>query len=282
MTLLDQTEGIDQLAAISMANTADIRPMSDSARARYVLVVETLHRSASLRENQSVGLAFSILRRQSTGGPCTPDEFLQPGNQQLAAGIALFGPRTLLVLTTGAGVDAFTLDRDVGNFVLTHPQLRMPVDAHEFAIDASDAPHWPAPIKRYVDECVQGAEGPRGHDFMMRWSASAVVEVFRTLINGGVFLVPDSGQRDRQSGLPLLHNAAPLAMITEQAGGAASTGTQRILDVMPTALDSRTPLICGSADEVARIERYYDEHALGYDSEPSYPLFHNRTLFVQQ
>lgn len=280
--VLDQTSGIEHLAAISIAGVPTIYPVSDAAGARYVLLLEALHGSVNLTENQTVGLAFSVLERPATDRPCSEADFLQAGNRQVCAGMALYGPSTVMVLTTGRGVDGFTLDRDVGNFVLTHPQLTIPAESHSFAINPSQAPHWPAPIKRYVDECLQGADGPRGRDFVMRWNASAVIGAYRILMNGGLFMVPDTGRRVGLWGLPLLHNAAPLALITEQAGGAASTGTQRALDVVPTSLTERVPMVFGSADEVARIERYYVEHEKGYDTEPSYPLFHNRTLFVQQ
>lgn len=280
--LLDQASGTEQLAAISIAGVPSIYPVSDGPSARYLLLLEAMHGSVNLAENQSVGLAFSVLERPATDRPCSAEDFLQPGSQQVCAGMALYGPSTVLVVTTGKGVDGFTLDRDVGNFVLTHPQLAIPAESHSFAINPSDAPHWPAPIKRYVDECVQGVEGPRGRDFVMRWNASAVIGAFRILMNGGLFMVPDTGRRVGLWGMPLLHNAAPLALLTEQAGGAATTGTGRVLDVVPTSLTHREPIIFGAAAEVARIERYYEEHELGYDAEPSYPLFHNRTLFVQQ
>ncbi len=281
-TLLDQAAGIEQLAAISIAGVPSIYPVSSGERARYLLLVEALHGSLSLAENQTVGLAFSVLQRPAIDRRCAAADFLQPGSRQLCAGMALYGPSTVLVVTTGDGVDGFTLDRDVGNFVLTHPRLTIPADAHSFAINPSEAPHWPAPVKRYVDECLQGGEGPRGHDFVVRWNASAVIGAFRILMNGGLFLVPDTGRRSGLWGLPLLHNAAPLALITEQAGGAATTGTQRVLDVVPASLTQRVPMVLGAADEVARIERYFLDHAQGHDVEPSYPLFHNRTLFAPQ
>lgn len=278
-TLLSQTESIKQLAAVSIAGNPSSLPATGTGR--YLLLFEALHGMSNLVDNLSVGSAFSVLERASTQGPVTEEDFLQPGLRQVCAGIALFGPRTVLVVTTGQGVDGFTLDRDVGNFVLTHPQMTIPDDAHVFAINASDAPHWPAPVKRYVDECVQGVDGPRGHDFIMRWNASAVVGAFRVLNSGGLFLVPDTGRRAGW-GVPLLHNAAPLAFLAEQAGGAAITGTQRVLEVTPTALTSRVPLIFGSAGEVARVSEYFSDHEQGYDKETSYPLFHRRTLFVDE
>lgn len=280
--LLEQASGVEQLAGISIAGIPTVIPVGDSPRARYLVLLEALHGSVNLSEDQTVGLAFSVLERPDTARPLTAEDFLQAGNRQVGAGLALYGPSTVLVVTTGKGVDGFTLDRDVGNFVLTHPQLAIPAGAHKFAINPSDAPHWPLPVKRYVDECVRGTEGPRGHDFVMRWNASAVIGAFRILINGGIFIVPDTGRRTARWGVPLLHNAAPLAFLMEQAGGAATTGMQRLLDVVPTALTERVPVMFGATEEVERIARYFDEHARGVDAESSYPLFGHRTLFVTQ
>lgn len=278
-TLFTQTESVEQLAAISIAGNPAISRVSASGR--YLLLFEALHGMSNLIDNLPVGSAFSVLELDSgrQPGPVVEADFLQPGSRQVCAGIALFGPRTVLVVTTGRGVDGFTLDRDVGNFVLTHPQLRIPTDAHVFAINATEAPYWPAPVKRYVEECVLGADGPRGHDFLMRWNASALVGAFRVLNSGGLFLVPDTGKKTGWLA-PLLHNAAPLAFLAEQAGGRSSTGTERVLDVTPTSLTSRIPYFFGSADEVDRIERYFIEHDQGLDETSSYPLFHNRSLFV--
>ncbi len=276
-TLLAQTESIRQLSAISIADNPSIFPVS--ADGRYLLLFEALHGMSNLTDNLPVGTAFSILERQRDSGPCAVEEFLQPGSRQVCAGIAIFGPRTELVVTTGQGVDGFTLDRDVGNFVLTHPSMTIPAEQYVFAINATESRYWPAPVKRYVEECVLGVEGPRGHDFKMRWNASALVGAFRVLNSGGLFLVPDTG---RPTGwlAPLLHNAAPLAFLAEQAGGAATTGTQRALDVPPAELTSRVPFFFGSAAEVARLEGYFAEHEQGFDRETAYPLFHNRSLFV--
>ncbi|MHA6513459.1 class 1 fructose-bisphosphatase [Tessaracoccus sp. Z1128] len=279
--LLEQVAGIEQLAAVSIAGDPSIHPISGSPRGRYLLLFEALHGSVNLCENQTVGLAFSILERPEGVGACAESDFLQPGSRQMAAGIGLYGPSTVLVLTTGRGADRFTLDRDVGNFVLTDARMTIPGLSDSFAINPSDARHWPAPTKRYVDECLRGADGPRGRDFRMRWNASAVIGAFRILVNGGLFMVPDTGRRTGLWGMPLMHNAAPLAFLAEQAGGAATTATQRILDVVPTSLTQRLPIFLGEAGEVARVERYFAEHEQGLDEGASYPLFHNRTLFIE-
>lgn len=274
-SLFTQTELIDQLAAISIEGSPEIFPVSASGR--YLLTFEVLQGQENLTDNLAVASVFSILEREPDRGPVTEADFLQPGSRQVCAGIELFGPRTMLVLTTGRGVDGFTLDRDVGSFLLTHPKMRIP-DAPVFAINATDARHWPEPVKRYVDECVQGVDGPRGEDFTMRWNASALVGAFRVLNSGGLFMVPASGQQ-ANSLSPLIHSAAPMAFLAEQAGGGSTTGAQRVMDVVPESLASRTPCFFGSADEVARIERYFAEHSQGLDAEVSYPLFGNRSLF---
>lgn len=281
-TLLTQTAGLEQLAAISVAGVSHIYPVSTGPRARYLLVMEALHGALTLSENQTVGLAFSIFERPSTTGECGIEDFLQPGDLQVCAGIALYGPSTLLLLTTGRGVDGFTFDRELGSFVLSHPQLRIPDRSPVFAIDPSQAPLWTPPVQRYVSECIKGVDGPRGRDFTTRWSASAVVGAFRVLLNGGLFLAPRVDRRNVLWGLPLLHNSAPISMLIEQAGGAASTGCGRVLEVTPETLTDRVQTFFGNREEVRRIEDYFDEHAKGYDTEPCYPLFHQRTLFTQQ
>jgi len=275
--LLTQLRGADELAGISFAGQAD--PLTVADHGRYLMLFDAMHGMSNLNDNLPVGSAFSILERPEPDRPCRAEDFLQPGTRQVSAGIALFGPRTICALTTGNGVDGFTLDRDVGNFVLTHPQLQIPAESPVFAIDASQAPHWPSAVRRYVEECTLGGDGPRGQDFHMRWNASAVVGAYRVLNSGGLFLAPDT-QRSGDWLAPLLHTAAPLAFLAEQAGGRASTGTGRVLEVVPDSLDARVPLFLGSTTEVARLEGYFAEHALGQDREYSHPLFHRRTLFA--
>jgi fructose-1,6-bisphosphatase len=275
--LLDQTEAIEQLAAVSIARSADIIPISPNGR--YLVAFEALHGMKNLIDDLPVGSVFSVLEREVGSGPCTVASFLQPGSRQVAAGVTLYGPRTVLVLTAGEGVDGFTLDSAAGNFVLTHPGMSIPADAPVFAIDPADAPHWPGPVKRYVDECLAGAEGPRERDFTMRWNASVLVGAYRVLNRGGLFLIPGTARPDQWLA-PLLHNAAPLGFLAEQAGGRATTGSKRVLDVIPTSLTSRTPLFFGSANEVTRIERYFEQVDQSYASDTTYPLFHNRSLFA--
>ncbi len=226
-----------------------------------------------------MGSTFSLLAVEPREGVITPADFCQPGSQQVSAGIALFGPRTLLVLTTGDGVHGFTFERDVGNFVLTQPGIRIAAEAHVLTINSSEAKYWPAPVRRYVDECLAGADGPRGHHYVMRWNASAVVGLYRMLNSGGVFLVPDNSRPESWLA-PLLYTAAPMALLAEQAGGMATIGSRRLLDEVPTGLDTRVPMYLGDATELSRIVQYTDEHERGLDTEVEYPLFHHRSLFI--
>jgi len=202
------------------------------------------------------------------------------GSEQVAAGYAIYGPCTMLVLTVGKGTHGFTLDREIGNFILTHPELTIAEDTSEFAINTSNERFWEPPVARYVSECKDGKTGIRGRDFNMRWIASLVAEVHRILMRGGVFLYPrDTKDPAKPGRLRLLYEANPIAMVIEQAGGLASTGRGRILDAQPTSLHERIPLILGSKNEVARIERYHVEHDNGQDQPYVSPLFNERSLY---
>jgi fructose-1,6-bisphosphatase I len=188
------------------------------------------------------------------------EDFLRKGNEQVCAGFVLYGPSTMLVLTTGNGVNGFTLDQDVGEFILTHCNMRIPEESSEFAINMSNQRFWEAPVKRYVDECVAGTEGPRGKNFNMRWIASLVADVYRILNRGGVFLYPyDIRQPDRPGRLRLMYEANPVAFIIEQAGGVCTNGRERIMDIKPTSIHQRVPLIFGSKHEVERIIQYHQQ-----------------------
>jgi fructose-1,6-bisphosphatase I len=227
---------------------------------KYLILFDPLDGSSNVNINISVGTIFSILRAPEGVTRPTVQDFLQPGTQQVCAGYALYGSSTMFVLTTGHGVNGFTLDREVGEFYLTHPNMQIPADTHEFAVNTSNQRHWEAPVQRYVQECLQGKEGPRGRDFNMRWVASMVAEVHRILIRGGVFMYPlDSKLKDKGGKLRLLYEANPMSFIVEQAGGLSSTGRSRILDLKPEALHQRVPVILGSRNEVERIVSYHQE-----------------------
>jgi len=250
-------------------------------RGKYLLVFDPLDGSSNIDVNVSVGSIFSILRAPQeaidSGRDLVEADFLQAGATQMAAGYALYGPTTMLVLTVGNGVSAFTLEPNLGEFMLTHSNLQVPVDTQEFAINASNRRFWEPPIKRYVDECLAGKSGERGKDFNMRWIASMVAEAHRILMRGGVFMYPrDTKDPSKPGRLRLLYEANPIGMIMEQAGGRASTGREPMLSVKPTGLHQRIGLVFGSKNEVERIERYHSEPAT---REIDNPLFAERSLF---
>jgi fructose-1,6-bisphosphatase len=247
---------------------------------RYLLAFNPLDGASNIDVNVSVGSIFSVLRAPESVKHPTAADFLQPGTEQVAAGYTIFGPTTMLVLTVGRGVNGFTLNRGFGEFVLTHPGMKIPAATQEFAVNSSNARFWEPPVQRYVDECVQGKDGPRAKDFNMRWVASLVAEVHRILVRGGLFLYPADTREDLREGrLELLYEANPLAMLIEQAGGAASTGRGRILEATPRELHQRVPVILGSREEVERLERYHSEQDDGLGREFSSPLFNQRSLF---
>ena len=249
---------------------------------KYLLVFDPLDGSSNIDINAPVGSIFSVLK--APNGMCPPvlADFLQPGSQQLCAGYAIYGATTMLVLTLGRGVHGFTLDRGFGEFILTHPNMTIPKETNEFAINASNERFWEPPVRRYVLECLAGRGGVRGKDFNMRWIASLVAEVHRILIRGGLFMYPkDTKEPTKPGRLRLLYEANPMAMIVEQAGGSASWGRGRMLDLVPTDLHQRVPLILGCKSEVERIEQYHLEHDQGLDKIYSSPLFKERSLFIQ-
>ena len=251
-------------------------------RGKYLLSFDPLDGSSNIDINAPVGSIFSVLKAPNGVQQPTPADFLQPGTQQLCAGYAIYGATTMLVFTVGRGVHGFTLDRGFGEFILTHPHMRIPEETTEFAINASNERFWEPPVKRYVVECLAGSGGVRGKDFNMRWIASLVAEVHRILIRGGLFMYPkDSKDPSKPGRLRLLYEANPMAMIVEQAGGGASAGRTRILDLKPGELHQRVPLILGCKAEVERIERYHLEHDHGLDRAYSSPLFKERSLFIQ-
>ena len=226
-------------------------------KGKYLALFDPLDGSSNIDVNLAVGTIFSILHCHADDEPNTED-FLQKGTNQVCAGFVLYGPSTLMVLTTGNGVNGFTLDQDIGEFMLTHPSMRIPEETSEFAINMSNQRFWEAPVQRYIDECLQGNEGPRGKNFNMRWIASLVAEVYRILTRGGVFLYPLDLRKPLTEGrLRIMYEANPMAFIIEQAGGSCSTGRERMLDIKPTSIHQRVPVILGSKNEVERIVAYH-------------------------
>jgi fructose-1,6-bisphosphatase len=263
---------------LSEMSEEPIRVGAEIQQGAHLLAFDPLDGSSNVEVDVSVGSIFSILRRDGRLVPSASD-YLQPGAKQVAAGYALYGPCTMLVLTIGRGTHGFTLDREIGNFILTHPNLTIDPDASEFAINTSNERFWEPPIKRYVSECKAGSTGIRGRDFNMRWIASMVADVHRILLRGGVYMYPRDERDSLGSGrVRLLYEANPVAFLVEQAGGAASTGRGRVMDVQPQSLHQRTPLIFGSRNEIERIERYYAEHESGTDKPYYSPLFASRSL----
>jgi fructose-1,6-bisphosphatase I/sedoheptulose-1,7-bisphosphatase len=264
---------------VSEENEEPIPVKGEVQRGEHLLLFDPLDGSSNIEINVCTGTIFSVLRHEGTAIPEAKD-FLQPGVRQVASGYALYGPSTMLVLTIGRGTHGFTLDREIGNFVLTHPNLTIAPDASEFAINSSNERFWEPPIKRYVAECKDGAPGIRGRDFNMRWIASMVADVHRILMRGGVYMYPQDTKDPRRAGrLRLLYEANPVAFVVEQAGGAASTGRCRIMDVQPESIHQRVPLIFGSRNEIQRIERYHAEFETGEDKPYVSPLFTERSLY---
>ena len=258
---IKSTEWGGHLAAMASEEMEDVYPIpAKYPKGKYLLVFDPLDGSSNIDVNISVGTIFSILRAPKGVDNPTAADFLQAGTTQVCAGYALYGPSTMLVITTGHGVNGFTLDNDIGEFMLTHPNMSIPADTVEFAINASNERHWEKPVQRYVEECIAGKPGPRGKNFNMRWIASMVAEVHRILIRGGVFMYPRDDRDPGKAGkLRLLYEANPMSFIVEQAGGVSSTGYERILGMQPTGLHQRVPVILGSKNEVDRIVRYHKE-----------------------
>ncbi|MET7770647.1 class 1 fructose-bisphosphatase [Nocardia sp. NPDC005366] len=278
--MLSQTQWTGHLSALLSEQMTHVHPVPDAhRRGKYLLAFDPLDGSSNIDVNLPVGTIFSVLRAPGpSGAEPTDADFLRPGVEQVCAGFTLYGPATMLVLTTGSGVDGFTLDREIGAFVLTHPRMRIPEDTSGFAINAANDRFWERPVRRYVHECLDGAEGPRGRYFNMRWVASLVADTFHILTRGGVYLYPfDNRPPARHGRVALLYGANPIAFIVEQAGGAATTGTDRVLEVAPDSAHQRVPLIFGSRNEVERIERYHREPDAGPSFDRS--LFGSRSLF---
>ncbi|MDR6625903.1 class 1 fructose-bisphosphatase [Caulobacter segnis] len=218
----------------------------------YLVTFDPLDGSSNIDVNVSVGTIFSVLPAPAGHAP-TEADFLQPGRDQVAAGYAVYGPQTMLVLTLSSGVNAFTLSAD-GQWLLTHPALSIKPDTAEFAINMSNQRHWAEPVRRYIDGCLKGKEGPRAKNFNMRWIASMVADVHRIMMRGGIFMYPwDAREPGKPGKLRLMYEANPMGLVVERAGGKATDGAERILDIQPTKLHQRVPVVLGSANEVEEV-----------------------------
>jgi len=257
--LLEANEWGGHLAAMASEEMDSIYLVPNRyPQGEYLLLFDPLDGSSNIDVNVSIGTIFSVLKKPEGDQGVTEQDFLQPGHQQVAAGYCVYGPQTTLVLTVGDGVSMFTLDREQGSFVLTQENVQVPADTKEFAINMSNMRHWDEPVRRYIDECLQGKEGPRGKDFNMRCIASMVADVHRILTRGGVFMYPwDKREPHKPGKLRLMYEANPMSWLIEQAGGAATNGKQRILDLQPSQLHERVSVVLGSKNEVERLTSYH-------------------------
>ncbi|HEX6362531.1 MAG TPA: class 1 fructose-bisphosphatase [Albitalea sp.] len=261
--LIEANEWGGHLAAMASEEMEGIYVVPNRfPQGEYLLLFDPLDGSSNIDVNVSIGTIFSVLKKAGSAEGVSEKDFLQPGDQQAAAGYCIYGPQTTLVLTVGAGVAMFTLDREQGSWMLTQENVRIPEDTKEFAINMSNQRHWAAPVVRYIDECLAGKSGPRGKDFNMRWVASMVADVHRILTRGGVFMYPwDQREPEKAGKLRLMYEANPMAFIVEQAGGTATNGRERILGLQPQKLHERVAVFLGSRNEVERVTAYHAEGA---------------------
>lgn len=257
--MVDHLNWTGHLAAMASEEIEEIIQIpANMPKGQYLIAFDPLDGSSNIDVNLSVGTIFSILRCPQGVTEPTIDHFMQKGSEQVCAGFCVYGPTTMMILTTGQGVNGFTLDRDVGEFILTHPKMTIPEDTAEFAINMSNQRFWETPVQRYIDECMQGVDGSRDKNFNMRWVASMVAEVYRVLTRGGIFLYPLDTKSTTQGGkLRLLYEANPMSFIVEQAGGVSTTAYQRIMDIKPEGVHQRVPVILGSKNEVERVMSYH-------------------------
>ncbi|MBT9486886.1 MAG: class 1 fructose-bisphosphatase [Rubrivivax sp.] len=257
--LIEANEWGGHLAAMASEEMDSIHVVPNRyPQGEYLLLFDPLDGSSNIDVNVSIGTIFSVLRKVGHNRGVAEEDFLQPGKHQAAAGYCVYGPQSMLVLTVGDGVAMFTLDRETGSWLLTEDDVKIPADTKEFAINMSNMRHWAPPVRRYIDECLQGQEGPRGKDFNMRWVASMVADVHRILTRGGIFMYPwDQREPDKPGKLRLLYEANPMSFLVEQAGGMATNGRERILDVQPDKLHQRISVVLGSKNEVERVTAYH-------------------------
>jgi fructose-1,6-bisphosphatase I len=263
--LIEANEWGGHLAAMASEEMDSIHVVPNRyPQGEYLLLFDPLDGSSNIDVNVSIGTIFSVLRKVGHARGVSEEDFLQPGRQQAAAGYCVYGPQTTLVLTLGNGVAAFTLDRETGSWLLTQGGTAIPEDTREFSINMSNQRHWAPPVQRYIAECLAGRDGPRGKDFNMRWVASMVADVHRILSRGGIFMYPwDAREPDKPGKLRLMYEANPMAFIVEQAGGQATDGHERILDIVPTRLHQRVAVVLGSRNEVQRVNELHRDGAGG-------------------
>ena len=259
--LLEANEWGGHLAAMASEEMESIHLIPNRyPKGEYMLLFDPLDGSSNIDVNVTIGTIFSVIKAPEGMATPTEQDFLQAGSKQVAAGYAIYGPQTMFVLTTGQGVNCFTLDREMGSWVLTQRNMTIPEDTQEYAINASNSRHWYPPVTRYIDELLAGTSGPRGKNFNMRWIAAMVTDVHRILNRGGIFMYPaDAREPDKAGKLRLMYEANPMSMLIEQAGGASTNGKQRILDIQPEKLHQRVAVFLGSKNEVERVTSYHLE-----------------------
>ena len=258
-TLIEANEWGGHLAAMASEEMEGIYVVPNRyPQGEYLLMFDPLDGSSNIDINMSIGTIFSVLKKPDNHPGVHDNDFMQPGSQQVAAGYCIYGPQTTLVLTVGDGVAMFTLDREQGSFILIEENVKIPEDTKEFAINMSNMRHWDAPVKRYVDECLAGEEGPRGKNFNMRWVAAMVAEVHRILSRGGIFMYPRDDRDPAKPGkLRLMYEANPMSWLIEQSGGASTDGRQRILSIAPEKLHQRVAVFLGAKNEVELVTSYH-------------------------
>jgi fructose-1,6-bisphosphatase I len=263
--LLEANEWGGHLAAMASEEMETIHLIPNRyPKGEYLLLFDPIDGSSNIDVDLSVGTIFSVLTapEEASGREVTEEDFLQSGRHQVAAGYAIYGPQTLLVLTVGTGVYEFALDREMGSWVMTEERMRIPAGKREFAINMSNQRHWAPAMRRYIDECLAGTTGPRGKNFNMRWTGSMVAEIHRILKSGGIFMYPwDSREPHKPGKLRLMYEANPMGFIMEQAGGMAIDANHRIMDIKPTALHQRVGVVMGERDEVEIVQKYHAEAA---------------------
>jgi len=261
------------VAAVLSEELSD--PLLLDPDAPLVVAIDPLDGSSNIDVNVSIGTIFAVF--PALNNALRPaHHFLRPGHEQVGAGLIIYGPQTSFVFTLGNGVHVFTLDRRAGVFRLAIPRLAVPADSTEYAVNASNYRHWDDSVRAYIDDCIRGADGPLARDHSMRWIASLVADAYRILVRGGVFLYPGDQRRGYRHGrLRLIYEASPISFLVEQAGGSATNGVLRILDIKPKELHARSPIVFGSRAAVQRISRYHTD--LQFSTEHA-PLFFHRGL----